>query len=415
MSDGSLYLAVPDTVKRGRNMKLIDALSDVQVRQAKLPVDKKQIKLADGRGMYLLVNQTGKYWRFDYRFNGKRKTFALGVYPDVPLKRAREKRDEARSMIADGIDPAMQRKATLKAEKESFEGVAREWYEKQRTVWKPGHAMTVIGRLERDVFPWLGSRPINDIEPPDLLAVLRRIESRGAIETAHRIKSVCGQVFRYAVATGRAKRDPVPDLKGALQPVKATSMATITDPKRIGELLRAIHGYAGAFPVKCALMMAPYVFVRPGELRQAEWSEIDLEAAQWRIPAGKMKMGRKHIVPLSGQVVAILRELKPLTGRGKYLFPSVRSTVRPMSENTVNAALRRMGFEKGEICGHGFRAMASTILHEQRWKSDVIERQLAHVEGNKVKGAYNHAKYLPMRVKMMQHWADYLDCEQART
>jgi len=312
-------------------------------------------------------------------------------------------------MIADDIDPSIQKQATRTAKADSFEAVAREWFAKEKAIWKPSHADTVIGRLEKNIFPWLGSTPINDIEPPDMLAVLRRIESRGAIETAHRIKRVCGQVFRYGIATGRCKRDPVPDLRGALQPVKTLHLATITDPKRVGELLRAIEGYSGTFEVQCALQIAPYLFVRPGELRHAEWSEIDLEAAQWRIPAEKMKMKRMHLVPLSRQVVAILRDLQPLTGRGKYLFPSVRSTVRPMSENTVNAALRRMGFEKGEICGHGFRAMASTILHEQGWNSDVIERQLAHVEGNKVKSAYNHATHLPERMKMMQSWADYLD------
>jgi len=390
-------------------VKLNNALSDVRIRQAKLPAGKKQIKFADGKGMYLLINQTGKYWRLDYRFNGKRKTMSLGVYPDVSLSEARDMRHDKRKLIRNGIDPSAQRQATKKADADSFEAVAREWFAKEKAIWKPGHAKTVIGRLENNIFPWLGNTPINDIEPPDLLAVLRRIEARGAVETAHRIKRVCGQVFRYGIATGRCKRDPVPDLRGALQPVKTLHLATITDPKRVGELLRAIEGYSGTFEVKCALQVAPYLFVRPGELRHAEWSEIDLEAAQWRIPAPKMKMKRMHLVPLSKQVVAVLRELEPLTGRGKYLFPSVRSTVRPMSENTVNAALRRMGFEKGEICGHGFRAMASTILHEQGWNSDIIERQLAHVEGNKVKGAYNHAEHLPERVKLMQHWADYLD------
>jgi len=385
------------------------AMNDLQARRAKCPADKKQIKLADGGGMYLLVNHVGKYWRLNYRFNGTQKTLALGVYPDISLAKARARTQEARELIADGIDPAMQRKATLRAKKNSFESVAREWYEKQSAIWKPTHAATVIDRLEANIFPWLGGTPINDIEPPDLLAVLRRIEKRGAVEVAHRVKAVCGQVFRYGIATGRCKRDPVPDLRGALAPRKTVSFATITDPKKVGELLRAIEGYSGTFEVKCALQVAPYLFVRPGELRHAEWSEIDLEAAQWRIPAEKMKMRRLHLVPLSRQVVAILRDLQPLTGRGKYLFPSVRSTVRPMSENTVNAALRRMGFEKGEICGHGFRAMASTILHEQGWNSDVIERQLAHVEGNKVKSAYNHAKHLSERSKMMQSWADYLD------
>jgi len=386
------------------------ALNDLQAKRAKVPAGKKQIKLADGGGLHLLVtSKGGKYWRLDYRFNGKRKTLALGVYPDVSLAKARAKNQEARELIADGSDPAMKKKAALRARKNSFESVAREWYEKQSAIWKPSHAATVIERLEANIFPWLGNTPINDIEPPDLLAVLRRIEDRGAVEVAHRIKAVCGQVFRYGIATGRCKRDPVPDLRGALAPRNTGSMATITDPKRVGELLRAIEGYQGTFAVRCALQVAPYLFVRPGELRHAEWNEINLEAAQWRIPAEKMKMGRLHLVPLSRQVVAILHDLMQLTGRGKYLFPSVRSTVRPMSENTVNAALRRMGFEKGEICGHGFRGMASTILHEQGWNTDVIERQLAHVEGNKVKGAYNHAEHLPERVKLMQAWADYLD------
>jgi len=385
-------------------------LSDVKIRSAKVPAGKKQLKLSDGGGLYLLVTaKGGKYWRLDYRFNGKRKTLALGVYSDVSLSDARDLRHDKRQLIRNRIDPAAQKKAEKMAEVDSFEAVAREWYEKNRPIWSATHADSVISRLERNIFPWLGHRPIGEIEPPELLVVLRRMESRGAVETAHRVKAVCGQIFRFAIATGRAQRDPVPDLKGALRPVKAGSMATITDPKRVGELLRAIEGYSGTFAVKCALQIAPYLFVRPGELRHAEWSEFDLEAAQWRIPAEKMKMGRMHLVPLSSQVVAILHELEPLTGRGKYLFPSARSTVRPMSENTVNAALRRMGFDKSEICGHGFRGMASTILHEQGWQSDVIERQLAHVETNKIKGAYNHAEHLPERRKMMQHWADYLD------
>jgi len=396
------------------------ALSDIAARNAK--AKEKPYKIADEKGLYLLIHPNGsKYWRMDYRFNGKRKTLALGVYPDVPLagrmdankylEGARDLRDAAKRKLKEGIDPAAEKKAKARQQSASvsFEDVAREWYGKQATCWKPGHAVTVINRLESNVFPWLGSMPIGEIEPPEVLAVLRRIESRGAVETAHRVKSICGQVFRYAVATGQAKRDPVPDLKGALSPVQSVSMPTITSPKRVGELMRAIQGYEGTHVVRCALQIAPYVFVRPGELRHAEWAEVDLDKAEWRIPAEKMKMKRMHIVPLSHQVVAILRDLKPLTGRGKYLFPSVRTDTRPMSENTINAALRRIGFDKGEIVGHGFRAMASTILHEHGWKSDVIERQLAHIEGNKVKGAYNHAEHLPERKALMQQWADYLD------
>jgi len=390
-------------------MRYKDVLNAIQVKQAKLPEGKKRVRLTDGEGLYLLINDAGKYWRLDYRFKGIRKTISLGVYPDVTLANARKERRKARTQLDSGIDPSMERQATLKADTGTFEAVAREWFGNMQPSWKPGHAITVISRLEANVFPWLGNKPINGIEPPDLLAVLRRIESRGAIETAHRVKSVCGQVFRYGVATGRCKRDPTPDLRGALKPVVVSNMATITRPDKIGELLRAIEGYTGTFPVKCALQLAPYLFVRPGELRHAEWNEINLDSAQWKIPANKMKMKRTHLVPLSKQVIAILRELKPLTGVSKYIFPSVRSNDRPMSENTINGGLRRMGFDKTEICGHGFRAMASTILHEQGYKSDVIERQLAHVEGNKIKGVYNHAEYLPERTQMMQAWADYLD------
>jgi integrase len=391
--------------QKGRDMA---ELKEIQVRQAKLADGQKRKKLADGGGMYLLVTPTGKYWRLDYRFAGKRKTLALGVYDDVSLKRARDKRHEARVSLDKKIDPAMQKKATKKAEANSFEAVAREWYEKQQPTWKPNHARTVISRLERDVFPWLGSTPVADIEAPALLTLLKRIEKRGAIETAHRIKSICGQVFRYAIATGRAQRDPVPDLRGALRPVKQGSMATITNPKRVGELMRAIQSFKGTFQVQCALQIAPYVFVRPTELRHAEWTEFDLDAAQWNIPAEKMKMGRPHIVPLASQVVAILRELQPFSGGDKYLF-SGRDKTRPMSDGTINACLRRLSFGSNEIVGHGFRGMASTLLHGQGWKSDIIERQLAHIEGNSVKAAYNHAEYLPERIKLMQHWADYLD------
>ena len=275
--------------------------------------------------------------------------------------------------------------------------------------WAERHAFTVIRRLELNIFPWLGNRPVKLITAPELLSVLRKIEGRGAIETAHRIKQVCGQIFRYAIATGRAERDPSADLRGALASTKPKSMAAITDPKKIGGLLRAIDGYDGHITTKCALRLAPLVFVRPGELRHAEWTEIDLEKAEWKIPAHKMKMKLPHIVPLSRQAVEVLMEIKPITDDGRYIFPSLRSTVRPMSNNTVNAALRRMGYAKDEMTGHGFRAMASTILHEQGWPSDVIERQLAHSEGNSVKAAYNHAQHLPERRKMMQEWADYLD------
>lgn len=386
-------------------------LADTSIRNAK-PRD-KQYKMADERGLYVLVTKTGKYFRFDYRFFGKRKTLAIGVYPDVTLKAARERLDEARRRLAEGIDPSQYKKETkamlMDQAASSFEVVAREWFSKNKHTWTHGHSRTIIRQLEYNVFPWLGKRPVASVTPRELLTVLRRIEDRGALETAHRVKTICGQVFRYAIATGRTERDPSADLKGALPPTSPKRMATITDPKKIGELLNAIEGYTGHIITRCALRLAPLVFVRPGELRKAEWAEIDLEQAEWKIPAEKMKTRRPHIVPLSTQAVEILKELKPFTGEGCYMFPSLRSSKRPMSNNTILAALRRMGYAKEEMSGHGFRAMASTVLHESGWQSDVIERQLAHAERNTVKAAYNYAEFLPERKKrMMQAWADYL-------
>lgn len=386
-------------------------LSDVAVRSAK-PKD-RPYKLADQRGLYLLVNKTGKYFRFDYRFGGKRKTLSLGVYPDVRLKRAREKHGDARNLLENGIDPLLFKKEIKNELSEqatnSFEALAREWFAKNKHTWTEGHSRTIDSRLRLNVFPWLGEKSIATITAADLLAVLRRIESRGAIETAHRIKQICGQVFCYAIATGRAERDPSADLRGALSPVKSKRMATITDPGKIGELMRAIDGYEGHHITKCALKFAPLVFVRPGELRHAEWSEINFDNAEWKIPAEKMKNRNPHIVPLSRQAIAVLQELQPLTGQGRYVFPSLRTGQRPMSNNTVLAALRRMGYPKEEMSGHGFRSMASTLLNEQGWNRDAIERQLAHVEGNSVRAAYNYAEFLPERRKMMRAWADYLD------
>lgn len=392
------------------------ALTDTACKNAK-PKDNKPTKYADEKGMYLLVNQAGKYWRMDYRFADKRQTLALGVYPEVSLKEAREKRDEARRLLAEGINPNEHRKIvkatkTLQVEN-SFEAVAREWFAKYKPTWSDGHAERIIRRLERDIFPWLGKRPIGDIEAPELLAVLRRIESRNAIETAHRAMQNAGQVFRYAIATGRAKHNPAADLVGALAPVVKTSFPTITDPAKIAELLRAIDGYQGTLETKCALRLAPLVFVRPGELRQAEWCEVDLDNARWVIPAERMKMREKHIVPLSSQAVAVLRELHPLTGHGQYVFPGARSKKRPMSENTINAALRRLGYDKDTMTGHGFRHMASTLLNEQGWNRDAIERQMAHAERNSIRATYNYAEYMPERIKMMQAWADYLDALKA--
>lgn len=388
------------------------ALTDTAIRNAKHTA--KPLKLFDGGGLYLLVNPTGgRWWRLDYRFAGKRKTISLGTYPAVPLKKARENREEARKQLAAGIDPGAARKAVKTATADSFEAVAREWHAKNSPKWATSHAEKVIRRIEREVLPWIGVRPAREVTAPELLAVLRRIEGRGAIEVAHRAMQDCGQVFRYAVATGRAERNPTTDLRGALSSSKVKHYASLTEPKAVGELLRAIEGYRGSFVTQCALRIAPLVFVRPGELRQAEWTEFNLEAGEWRIPAGRMKMRAVHIVPLSTQVVDILCELRPLTGSDRYVFPGVRTATRPMSENTVNAALRRIGYSKEEMTGHGFRSMASTMLNEQGWNRDAIERQLAHAERNNVRAAYNYAEHLPERRKMMQHWADYLDVLRA--
>jgi integrase len=386
------------------------ALTDTAVRNTK--PKEKAYKLFDGGGLFLMVNPKGsRYWRLKYRYQGKEKLLALGVYPDVSLKTARDRRDAARAQIADGIDPSQARKATKAAQSDadSFEAVAREWWGQREPNWSKTHSSRILLRLNKDVFPWVGKRPIGEITAPELLTVLRRIENRGAVETAHRIHQSCGQIFRYAVATGRAERDPSADLKGALPPTRQKHHASITDPKKVGELLRAIEGYEGSLVTRCALQLASLTFVRPGELRHAEWSEINIDKAEWRISAEKMKMSAVHIIPLSSQALSVLREIQPLTGHGKYVFPGIRSLKRPMSENTVNAALRRLGYTKDEMTGHGFRSMASTILNEQGWHRDAIERQLAHAERNSVRAAYNYAEHLPERVRMMQAWADYLD------
>ncbi|MBF0131159.1 MAG: integrase arm-type DNA-binding domain-containing protein [Magnetococcales bacterium] len=387
-------------------------LTDTATKQAK--PKEKLFRLSDAGGLYLEVTPSGgKLWRLKYRFGGKEKRLAFGVYPEVSLKQARERRDEARRLLAEGIDPGEHRKITRAMDKsrteDTFEAVAREWFSKFSPTWAETHSSKIIRRLEVDIFPWLGGRPVKEISALELLTVLRRIEDRGALDTAHRAKQNCGQVFRYAVATGRAEYDPSSALRGALPPAKGGHFPSIVEPQAVGELLRAIDGYSGSYVTKCALRLAPLVFVRPGELRHAEWAEFDLDNATWTIPGEKMKAGEKHIVPLSIQAVAILREIQPLTGSGKYVFPGERTTTRPMSENTVLAALRRMGYPVGAMTGHGFRSMASTILNEQGWHRDAIERQLAHGERDAVRAAYNHAEHMPERKKMMQAWADYLD------
>lgn len=379
----------------------------------------KLYRIADSAGLCVEVHPSGaRYWRFRYRFAGKAKMFSLGVYPEVSLGEARRRLEDARRLLGCGIDPSAQRqqdKLTAHfAVANDVEAIAREWLAGRGKLADTTRAKTEW-MLETHVFPWIGRRPVREITAPELLAVLRRPESLDKLETAQRIKQICGQVFRYAVATGRAERDPAADLRGALKTKKTRHFASITDPAKVGELLRAIHGFSGSLVVASALKFAPLVFVRPGELRKAEWGEFDLDNAEWRIPAERMKMRQAHMVPLSEQAVAVLQELQPLTGHGRYVFPSIRSPRDPMSENTVTAALRRLGYTGDEMTGHGFRSMASTILHEQGWNTDVIERQLAHAERNKVKAAYNHAQYLPERRKMMQAWGDYLDALRTGT
>lgn len=383
-------------------------LSDTRIRAAK--PRERPYKLFDERGLYLLVTPSGnRLWRLRYRMGALEKLLALGAYPDVRLKRAREKRDEARKLVADGIDPNAKRKAERSAQAESFEAVANEWLELHKKSLAP-ETISILGtRLSSFLYPYVGSRPVAGITAQELLGVLRRIEARGRHETAHRVRALAGRVLRYAVATGRAPHDVAADLQDALAPVKSKNFASVTEPRRVGELMRAIHGYTGHPVTALALKLAPLVFVRPGELRAAEWSEFDLENAEWRIPADRMKMGEPHIVPLSRQALAILGELQPLARGGRYVFPSLRTRDRPMSNNTINAALRRLGYTSEEQTGHGFRSMASTLLNEQGFPGDVIELQLAHAERNKVRAAYNKAQRLPERRKMMQAWADYLD------
>ncbi|WP_322062379.1 tyrosine-type recombinase/integrase [Paraburkholderia sp. J63] len=387
-------------------------LSDTTIRGAKPGV--KPVKLSDAGGLYLLLTPSGsRLWRMKYRFAGKEKLLALGAYPTVSLKDARHRRDEARKKLAAGYDPGEARKAEKATAKDraanSFEVIAREWFELTKGKWEAEYASLIMHRLERDMFPSMGGRPIAEITAVELLAALRRIEKRGAIDTAHRALQKCGQIFRYAVVTGRADRDPTADLREALKPAPKQHYASIKDPKAVGALMRAIRDYVGGFETKCALLIGILTFVRPGELRKAEWTEFDLDHAEWRLPAVRMKMGEQHIVPLSTQSLTILKDLHSVTGHGRYLFPSVRTASRPMSENTVNAALRRLGYTREEMTGHGFRSTASTLLNELGWHPDAIERQLSHGERDEVRGAYNFAEYLPVRKKMMQAWADHLD------
>ena len=392
--------------------KRIKPLSEIKVRNAK--PQESAYKLFDGGGLYLFVTPSGgKLWHFKYHFDNKEKKLTFGSYPEISLLDARQRRDDARKLLANGVDPGAVRKAQKQAkveDTETVEVIAREWHEKFKSKWTEGHALKIMRSLERDVFPWIGTRPIKEIKAPELLTVLRRVESRGVLEGAHRIRGLCSMIFRYAVSTGRTERNPAQDLIGSLAPAKEKHLAAITEPKEVRELLLAIDGYVGSYVVKLALQLSPLVFVRPGELRHMEWKEVDFENALWSIPAEKMKMREPHLVPLSKQAIKILEELQKLTGTSQYAFPSGRTYDRPMSNNAILAALRRMGYTKDEMTPHGFRAMARTIIDEVlQIRPDFIEAQLAHRVSDPLGRSYNRTQHLNERRKMMQTWADYLD------
>lgn len=385
-------------------------LTAKQVENAKS--SEKTIYLFDERGLYLEITPKGsKRWRLKYYLNSRERRISLGIYPEVTLKEAREQRDEIRKRASNGIDPIEHRKTTRNLTKtnseNTFEYVAKEWLLKHKAEQSESHHKKVSRLFERDLFPYLGNALIAELTPPQILSVLRRIESR-VVETAHRALGHCSQVFRYAVATGKAESDSTRDLKGALQAYKKNHFAAVVEPKRLGQILRLLHNYEGMLPVQCALKLMPLFFVRPGELRQAQWADIDLENAEWRFLVTKTET--QHIVPLSSQALEIINELSLLTGNGRYLFPSARSLKRPMSDNAILMAMRSMGIPKVEMSGHGFRAVARTLLDEALgFRPDFIEHQLAHAVRDPHGRAYNRTKHLDERKKMMQGWADYLD------
>jgi integrase len=390
-------------------------LTETKIRAAK--PKETLYKLADGKGLHLAITTGGgRWWRLRYRHGGKEKMLSLGTYPEVGLAIARERRDEARKLIAGGIDPSAERKANKASGADAFEVMAREFMDKQRRKVTDSTWQRDMDQLERIYFPTLGAKPISSIEAPELLACLRRVEKAGNVETAHRARGLAGRVFRYAIATGKTKHDVAADLRGALEPAIKRSYPAITDPTEVGALMRAIEGYSGHPVATAALKLAPLVFVRPGELRKAEWVEFDLDGDEplWRIPAEKMKARREHLVPLCAQAVSILKELKPITGHRSYVFPAIGQANRPMSENTLGAALLRMGYAREIMVAHGFRSMASTLLNEQGWHPDVIELQLAHKDKDETRRTYNRAARLVDRRKMMIAWANHLDVLKAR-
>ena len=390
------------------------ALSELKIKAAK-PMD-KPYKLADEKGMYLQVQPTGgKLWRMNYRFDGKRKTLAIGIYPDVTLAAARAKRDEARRQLTNGVDPSSYKreakKARLKSVANSFKAVSLEWLQTQRQIWSPDHYNRIMARLDNNVWPWMGNTPVADVRAAGILDVLRRIEKRQAFYMAGRVRETIGKVMCFAVATGRAEIDPTPSLRGALTVHVEKHMASVTDPTRVGELLRMFDAFSGTHTVRSALLLAPYVFARPGELRKMRWADLDLDGGLWELDRGSMKMRRDHIVPLSKQAVELIRDMEPLNGHLEYVFAGARDPKRPMSDAAVNAAMRRLGIDtQEELTGHGFRAMARTILRERlKYEAEVIECQLSHAKKGDLGDAYDRTQFLDERVSMMQAWADYLD------
>jgi len=395
-------------------------LTDTAVKNAK--PRPRVYKLSDGGGLYLEVTPTGgKLWRLKYRIQGKEKRLAVGIYPAVGLKEARVRRDEAKEQLAGGIDPSAAKKEARKIaaalereEAATFETVAREWYSKKTTTLSSGHQKTILARLERQLFPYIGNIPFSKLEPADILAAVRRAEARGVIETARRLSQLAGQVCRYARLVGHTKYNLAAGLVEALPAVQTEHYAAITDPAEIGHLMRDIGSYQGDISITYALRIMPYVFVRSGELRAAEWAEVNLDAAEWVIPAVRMKMKRPHVVPLARQVVKLLEEIGEVTGGGRYVFPSPFSASRCISDVGLLNAIRRLGYSRGTMTIHGFRSMASTLLNEQGYRPDVIEAQLSHGEKNAIRGAYNRAAYLPERRTMMQDYANYLDLLRER-
>ena len=407
---------------------MVRKLTDSKVKTATCKADGKPLNLSDGGGLYLHVKAgSKKVWRYNYRMDGKTKTLTIGSYPEVSLKQAREQHEDARALLARGVDPSGHKQALKAARTDivahSFEAIAREWFERNKPTWSQSHIDRTSSYLERDVFPWLGKFNINQVTPSDIIRVVQRVESRGAQEAARRVKQYILQVYKYAVTLELASRNPAADIDNRiiLKPRSKKHFATITDPMKVGQLMRDIDLYQGSPVVRCALQLSPLVMLRPSELRAAEWSEIDLDAATWTIEIRRMKAPTHvkqanqstHIVPLSRQAVAILRELHPLTGRFKYVFPSARGASKPLSDNGVRTALRTMGYDNDTMTPHGFRGMASSLLNELGWNPDAIERQLAHKDGNKIRAAYNRTDYMAERIAMMQAWADHLDTLKA--